>query len=222
MNLKTIYEDDNILILDKPQGMLSHAAKHHEGDDIISSLGNKDYAAITRLDYQTAGLMLIGKNKPAISALNRLSMNHGIRKTYESIVIGYFPEVEGVLSAFLLKDEKSAIVRLSNNNVPGSVPIVTTYRVLKEKNGYSQIEVGIESGKTHQIRAHLAFVGHPVLGDPLYGNLRANKMAGQSTQLLVSMQIEFNVLDPLDPMYYLNRKKIRKPTFPFLATMEKR
>ncbi len=220
--MKTIYEDQNIIILDKPTNMLSHAAKFHSGQDILSELGHSEYAIITRLDYQTAGLILIGKTKMATSTLNQLSMTSQIHKTYEAVVLGYFSIPEATLSAYLLKDEKNAVVRLSNNSVHNSLEITTKYRVISEKNGYSHISVDLLTGRTHQIRAHMAFLAHPVIGDPLYGNIHINKKLNLKTQALVSMKIAFDIPDTFNMLHYLDKKVFIKPDFPYKNILEKR
>ncbi len=222
MNIKIIYEDQHIIILDKPANMLSHAAKFHSGNDILSELGHSEYATITRLDYQTSGLMLIGKTKSATSALNHLAMTSQIHKTYEAIVLGYFPVPENTMTAYLLKDEKNSVVRLSNNKIPNSLEITTKYHVISEKNGFSHISIDLLTGRTHQIRAHMAYLEHPVAGDPLYGNIHLNKKMKLKTQALVSMQIAFNIPDANNMLHYLDNRIFVKSDFPFRDILEKR
>jgi len=218
--MKILYQDKKILIVDKPAGMLSHPAKGHREPDLLSELRHPEYSLISRLDYQTSGLLLVAKDAESASALNRLATKNFIKKIYMAVLSGYLSNKEDVLHSWLLKDELSAIVRLSDHEIPGSVRIVTRYRVLKQSNGFTLAEIELETGRTHQIRAQMAKIGHPVVGDPLYGDKNLNKRNGLFSQALVSMKIRFAVDDEKDPFRYLDDKTFTKDEFPFIYLME--
>jgi 23S rRNA pseudouridine955/2504/2580 synthase len=206
-----IYEDPHIMIIDKPSGILSHRAKHLNEPDILSELSTKGYALISRLDYNTSGLLLLGKTPQSVSLLNRLSQSGGIRKFYECIVIGYLMQPEALLEAYLIKDPRKATVQIAQTPYQGSQKIRTHYKVIAESGGLSHLEIELITGKTHQIRAHLASIGHPILGDPLYGNPQTNKKYQLRTQQLVASRIEFSVPQTDHPLHGLHQKVFRKP-----------
>lgn len=206
-----IFEDSHILIIDKPSGILSHRATHLNEPDILSELSTKGYALISRLDYNTSGLLLLGKTPQSISLLNRLSQSGGIRKFYECIVIGYLMQPEAVLEAYLIKDPRKATVQIAQTPYSGSQKIRTYYRVITESSGLSHLEIELITGKTHQIRAHLSSIGHPILGDPLYGNPQANRKYQLRTQQLIASRIEFSVPQTDHPLHGLHQRAFRKP-----------
>jgi len=206
MKLHILYEDERFILVHKPIKVLSHQTKGNELDDVLNLLHHPEYHVITRLDTNTEGIMLIAKDKESSSLLNQLSMNHLIKKTYLALCTGYFEKSEDILTAYLVKDSNQGIVRLSSEALPGLKEIKTKYKVLQEKNLLSLVEVELLTGKTHQIRAHMNFIGHPLLGDTLYGNPRLNQKFGLKTQALISYQISFHDIEESHPLYYLNNK----------------
>ncbi|MGD9910201.1 MAG: RluA family pseudouridine synthase [Candidatus Izemoplasmatales bacterium] len=206
--IKTIYEDKDILVVYKPIGLLSHRAVKSNLGDLLTELKQPNYHVITRLDANTEGLVLLAKNAVAASILSKLGQTSGIAKKYRAIVVGYIDKLEDVITAYLLKDSENSVVRLSSTPTLDASEIKTKYTVLKEHKGFSLLEVELITGKTHQIRAHLAHIGHPVLGDPLYGNKKMNQMMHEKTQLLLSYRIVFDIVDETNPFYYLNQENI--------------
>jgi len=209
--IRVIYEDQNIVVVHKPIGMLAHRAKQSNLSDLLTEMKHPNFHVITRLDANTEGLVLLAKNSLAASLLSKLGEANEIVKIYRAIVVGYLDKPEDTISAYLLKDSENSVVRLSSTPTLDAVEIKTKYRVLKEQKGYSMIEVELLTGKTHQIRAHLSHIGHPVLGDPLYGNKKANQMMHEKTQLLLSYQIKFQIRDSDHPLAYLNSQMITVP-----------
>jgi len=209
--IRVIYEDQNIVVVHKPIGMLAHRAKQSNLRDLLTEMKHPNYHVITRLDANTEGLVLLAKNSLAASSLSKLGEANEIVKIYRAIVVGYLDKSEDTLSAYLLKDSENSVVRLSSTPTLDAVEIKTKYTVLKEQKGYSLIEVELLTGKTHQIRAHLSHIGHPVLGDPLYGNKKANQLMHEKTQLLLSYQIKFQIRDLDHPFAYLNNHLITVP-----------
>lgn len=206
--IKTIYENKDIIVVYKPIGMLSHWAKQSGLKDLLTEMKQPNYHVITRLDANTEGLVLLAKNARAASELSKLGQTGQIAKIYRTVVVGYMDKLEDLISAYLLKDSENSVVRLCSTPTLDASEIKTKYTVLKEQKGFSLLEVELITGKTHQIRAHLAHIGHPVLGDPLYGNKKMNQMMHEKTQLLLSYKIIFKIEDSNNPFFYLNKENI--------------
>lgn len=206
-----VYEDEQILVVIKPAGMLSHFASKSNLKDLLTEIKHPNYHIITRLDANTEGLVLIAKNSEASHYLSMMANQKQITKKYLAIACGYFDKTEDTIKAYLLKDSENSVVRLSNHQLADAKEIITKYTVLKESKGLSQVEIELMTGKTHQIRAHLAHIGHPLLGDPLYGNKRLNQQMHEKTQLLLSYSLSFRMEDPSNPFYYLNGKTFVVP-----------
>ncbi len=213
--MNIIYEDKRIIIVDKPAGLLSHHAKGRQMDDLLSELGHPGYCLVSRLDYQTSGLLLVAKDNAAASVLNRLVSDGAVQKVYMAVLSGYLPKSADTLHSWLLKDEKSAVVRITDTPSIGTMPIETKYRVLREHAGLTLAEITLITGRTHQIRAQMAKIGHPVVGDPLYGDLRLNRKMNLEKQALVSMEITFHVPDEANLFHYLDNRTFSKDKFPF-------
>jgi len=212
-----LYEDDQLLIVDKPDHMLSHPDKKLKAPDLLTQvkrmypkLATLDLQVITRLDFNTSGLCLLSKYKATQKNLQYAQDQEWVKKVYQCVVFGYLPKPSDVLHGYLLKDETSAVVRISSTEIENTIPIQTKYTVLKEKNGLSLLEVELLSGKTHQIRAHLASVGYPLVGDPLYGNLVKNRQFPIKTQQLIMSKLRFEIPDSSHPLAYLDRLVVQK------------
>jgi 23S rRNA pseudouridine955/2504/2580 synthase len=216
ISIPILYEDDKLLVVDKPEGLLSHPDGSLKEDDLLTALSKQKkvslgtFALVNRLDFNTSGLLLVGKNSNSTMELNDAALKNSIRKYYRCLAVGYFDVPSALLQAYLLKDEVSSLVRVSSINLPRAQEIITRYTVLAEGNGLSLLEVELITGRTHQIRAHLAFVDHPVLGDPLYGNEAINKRYGVLKQVLRSYKLAFMITDSLSPLAYLNGKIVEK------------
>lgn len=221
MKIEIIYEDKNIVIVDKPQNLLVHRAQKLHETDLLSELHHPDYAVITRLDYQTSGLVLLAKKPEIASMLNHLSIENKIRKFYRAVLIGYFEKPEAVETAYLLKDTEKAVVRIHDEPLPQSLKIMTKYQILQEESGMSLAEIELLTGRTHQIRAHMAFLGHPVVGDPLYGNQAFNRKTQMKTQALSASRIEFAPLDATHQLAYLSNQIFSIKHFPYDFLMKK-
>lgn len=190
-----VYEDENIAVLDKESGVNSEA--------VFSELARRGEAYfIHRLDRNTEGLMVFAKNREAERELLSCFRERRVEKRYLALVFDKPPKAHDVLSAYLEKDKTAPHVRIFD--VPRGEKIVTEYRVLEERGETTLLEVTLHTGKTHQIRAHLAFIGCPVVGDEKYGDAAKNRAAHATRQRLLSKSLR---LDSAGPLTYLNGKK---------------
>ena len=209
VSLSTIYEDDNILVIDKPTNI------EVVGENSVTSILEKKYPYIKpchRLDRNTTGLVLFAKNEESLNILLDKFKNHEIEKHYRATVYGIPKIKKAKLEAFLFKDSKKSLVYISDEPKKGYQKIITSYEVIKEdkKQNISVLDVKLETGRTHQIRAHLAYIGFPIIGDGKYGKNEINKKFDKKTQLLESYSLKFNFSSPSSILSYLNGKIIEK------------
>lgn len=206
ISLSVIYEDNNILIINKPINM----EVTNESNSATSILGKK-YSYIKpchRLDRNTSGLVLFAKNEPSLNLILDAFKNHEIEKHYMATVYGIPKVKKARLTAYLFKDSKKSLVYISNEPKKGYVKVVTSYTVVKEdkKKNTCILDINLETGRTHQIRAHLAYIGFPIIGDGKYGKNEINKKFNQKTQLLECYSLKFNLKNDNNILQYLNGK----------------
>lgn len=192
-----IYRDDNILVADKFSGVNSEA---------LFRIVQQRYGArfIHRLDRNTCGVMVFALSKEAEKELLAAFRERRAEKLYETLCFHPFKVQQGTFTAYLVKDEKNARVKIFEKPYPSAEKIITQYFVRKTIGEYSLVDVCLHSGKTHQIRAHLAFLGNPVVGDEKYGDEILNKKYRVKRHILVAKSIAFEGLSALS---YLNGKK---------------
>ncbi len=188
-----LYEDGHILVCDKESGVNSEA--------VFSALREKGAVPVHRLDRNTEGLLLFAKDGEAEEELLRCFRERRIEKRYLALVFGKMETRGAVLHAYLQKDGKNSRVFVSEKGA--GEEIVTEYRVLEERGETSLLLVTLHTGKTHQIRAHLAHIGHPVVGDEKYGDSRKNAALHAARQKLVAKEL---VLHPRGLLSYLDGK----------------
>lgn len=208
ISIPTIYEDDNILVVDKPTNI------EVVGENSVTSILERKYSYIKpchRLDRNTTGLVLFAKNEESLNILLDKFKNHEIEKHYRATVYGIPKVKKSKLEAFLFKDSKKSLVYISDEPKKGYQKIITSYEVIKEdkKENISVLDVKLETGRTHQIRAHLAYIGLPIIGDGKYGKNEINKKFNKKTQLLESYSLKFNFSSSSSILSYLNEKCIQ-------------
>ena len=192
MPLDIVYEDDDLLVINKPKGLVVHPAAGHSDDTLVNGLlyalgddlsginGELRPGNVHRIDKDTSGLLAVAKNDLAHTVLASQLKDHSMARTYEAIVCGVMKEDSGTVDAPIGRhpsDRKKMCVTQRN-----SKPAVTHWEVIRRYRGYTHIRCKLETGRTHQIRVHMAYIGHPILGDTVYGHKKPE--LGQSSQCL--------------------------------------
>ena len=222
-DLGIVYEDENLLLVDKKPGVPVHADDHGSRDTLINQVllylyQKGDYdpakeqsftpALCNRLDKNTGGLVIVAKNAAAGRALYEIVKARQVEKRYLALVLGHLQPKEATLKAYLKKDADANMVRVSDRPLEGYKEIVTRYKVLKEGEDLSLLEIELITGRTHQIRAHLAYIGHPVAGDLKYGRMAQNKRSPFRHQALYAYSLEFKLPEE-HFLAYLNGKRFK-------------
>ncbi len=190
--VEIVYEDEDLLVINKPKGLVVHPAAGHQDDTLVNGLlhllgddlsginGELRPGIVHRIDKDTSGLLAVAKNDLAHTVLASQLKDHSMARTYEAIVCGSFREDSGTVDAPIGRhptDRKRMCVTPRN-----SKEAVTHWEVVARYRGYTHVRCKLETGRTHQIRVHMASIGHPILGDTVYGH--KNKELGQDTQCL--------------------------------------
>ena len=180
--LDVVYEDEDVIVVNKPVGLVVHPAPGHPDGTLVNALlyhcgqslsginGEIRPGIVHRIDRDTSGLLIVAKNDAAHLSLAEQLQDHSLYRAYEAVVLGGFREDEGTISLPIARhptDRKKMAVNHLNGR-----PAVTHWKVLTRYAGYTHLQCRLETGRTHQIRVHMAAQGHPVLGDPVYGGVR--------------------------------------------------
>ncbi len=213
--LTVVYEDENIILMNKPQGVLCHPDKNEYRDTLLSRMQRYLYnkgeyspekdgsfapSLCNRIDRNTEGIVIGAKNAESLKIICEKIKLREIDKIYKAVIIGTPKKKEAILEGFLFKDETKNQVFIDNKKTERNRTIKTQYKVLKTKGDLSLIEVKLLTGRTHQIRAHMAHIGHPLLGDGKYGKYSH----GFKKQALCSYKLTFNFTTDAGILNYLN------------------
>ena len=221
VKLDIVYEDENIILLNKPTGLLCHPDENYHFDSLLARLQHylydkKEYdpksensfapALANRIDRNTGGIVIAAKNSDSLRVLNQKIKDRELKKNYLCVVHGILKKKQATMTDYLEKNEKQNRVYVSSKPTPNSKTIKTKYKVLKEFNNMSLVEVELLTGRTHQIRAHMAYIGHPIVGDGKYGTNKQNKNTSLKWQALCSYKLEFDFETDGGVLEYLNGK----------------
>ena len=198
-DITILYEDEHILCVDKPAGMLIHPSRSVNTGTLANFvLGyyektgqNCAFHPVTRLDRDTFGVVLLAKNAHIHALLNTLHAEGKLQKTYEALVLGVPQPKSGIIDAPIARLPLPSLLRKVD---PSGKPSLTEYTVAEELDGFSRVTLRPITGRTHQLRVHMAHIGHPILGDPQYGNelsLQLSKQLNIATQVLCAKKLEF-------------------------------
>ena len=225
-HLDIVYEDENIMLLNKRPGVAVHEDERGSTSTLITHVQAYLYqkgeynpedeqsfapALCNRIDRNTGGMVIAAKNAEALRVMNEKIKKREIDKFYLAAVHGIPSPESATLKGYLLKDDKKNIVRIYDKNPPrGAKEIITRYKVIAKRADTALLEVALLTGRTHQIRAHMAHVGHPLIGDGKYGVNRADKSRGYKYQALYSYRLRFS-FDTSEPtaLDYLSGKEFR-------------
>ena len=202
--IKIVYEDDDIVILYKPSGILAQRSSEKDlsineyligyllDKNVVSSSSLRSFrpSVINRLDRNTSGLIMCSKTLKGADELSLLIRERRIRKYYKAVCKGIISN-ESEMTAFLKKDEENNKVQVTDQYRNGYSKIITVIKPIKSYEDRTDIEVELITGKTHQIRAHLSHIGHPILGDTKYGDMSFNKKYGKYYQELCAYKLVF-------------------------------
>ncbi len=221
--LDIVYEDENILLCNKRPGVLVHEDDGAKDNTLIMHI--KAYlcqkgeyipedeqsfapALCNRIDRNTGGIVIAAKNAEALRVMNEKIKNDEIRKYYYCAVHGQMPKKADTLTGFLRKDSKNNTVTVTDQPLSGSKNIITKYRVVAQKADRSLLEIDLVTGRTHQIRAHLSHIGHPLLGDGKYGVNRQDRKEGYKYQALYAYRLRFDFRNGEGVLGYLRGKQV--------------
>ena len=225
--LDVVYEDENIMLLNKRPGVSVHEDEDSKVNTLIAHVQAYLYqkgeydpkdeqsfapALCNRIDRNTGGIVIAAKNAEALRVMNEKIKEREIDKFYLAAVHGIPKKREDTLTGYLIKDEKLNKVRVYDTNPPkGAKNIITKYKVIATKGSDALVEVELLTGRTHQIRAHMAHIGHPLVGDGKYGVNKNDRAGGYKYQALYSYKLRFSFKGEKTVLDYLNGKEFSIP-----------
>ena len=228
--LNIVYEDENLLLVDKRPGMSVHADETEKVNTLINHIQAYLYqkrewnpkwenafapALCNRIDRNTGGIVIAAKNAETLRIINEKIRAHELEKSYLCITVGRPKRPEGKIEGFLLKDEAKKEVRFFHKPVPGGKTAVTLYRTLESRGGLSLVECRLLTGRTHQIRVSMAEIGCPLLGDGKYGKGDVNRRYHETRQALYSYKLRFDFPTDAGLLNYLKGQEFTVENVPF-------
>lgn len=216
-----IYEDKHILLVNKPQGLVVHEDNDNSKDTLINRVlhylyDKKEFepdkelsfvpALCNRIDRNTCGIVIVAKTASALRILNDKIKNRELTKKYLCLVLGTPNPKKATMTHYLEKNSAENKVKIYEKPNKNTKTIITEYAVLESKNNLSLVEVNLKTGRTHQIRAHMAYIGCPLLGDGKYGINTINKQYGYKHQALCSYKLTFDFKTDAEDLNYLQGK----------------
>lgn len=228
--IDVVYEDENIILANKRPGMLTHPDDNEQSNTLIDHITTYLYqkgeydpstensfapALCNRIDRNTGGIVIAAKNAQALRILNQKIKDRELTKLYVAAVHGKFEQKNGRLKGYLVKNKSTNTVKIFSQkpkfNDSNVLSIITDYKVLSENSSTSLVEVDLITGRTHQIRAHMASIGHPLVGDGKYGINRSDREKGYKYQALYSYSLKFDFKTDAGPLAYLDQKTFSVP-----------
>ena len=229
--LDIVYEDENILLVNKRPGVLCHEAAGWSADTLLARIQARAYqegqwdpagensfapALCNRIDRGTGGIVIAAKNAPALRAMDEKIRAREVTKEYLCVCLGTPDPPEGRLEGWLFKDAEKNRVYVKPRQEPGTSFAATDYRVLASRNGLSLVTCRLHTGRTHQIRVQMAHAGWPLLGDSKYGREKLNRQHGEHRQLLWSWQLTFDFTSGAGCLDYLASRTFTVRDVPFV------
>lgn len=229
-DISVIYEDEHILLVNKPAGLVVHADDNGTEDTLIARIQSylyhygrwnpKDAASFVpslcnRIDRGTSGIVIAAKTAEALRVMNQKIRDRELHKSYLCVTCGHVRPKQGRIQNYILRHEKEHRVTVHDRPVPGGRTAITQYRVLKETPELSLVECDLITGRTHQLRAHFAHMGKPLLGDSKYGKNEFNRKYHRKTQALCSHKLRFDFTTDAGALNYLNGKTFTVPHVEF-------
>ena len=224
-SLDIIYEDENILLVNKRPGISVHEDEHGAKNTLITHIlaylaQKKEYnpgeeqsfvpALCNRIDRNTGGIVIAAKTAEALRVMNEKIKERQIDKFYLAAVHGIPTKASDTLTGYLLKDEKTNTVKVFSKNPPKNAKsIITKYKIIAKREDSCLVEVELLTGRTHQIRAHFAYIGHPLIGDGKYGVNKSDREKGYKYQALYSYKLRFSFEGEATVLDYLNGKEFK-------------